>query len=84
MLLPFLVSGLWHEWLFNLPLFLLGGGSFFGSMLAYFILQAGGVWGEKRFLRRAPQAVRRLWLWVFVLGPAPLVINPALLRTFLL
>ena len=83
-LLPFLVSGLWHEALFSLPFYLLKGEAFLGGMTAYFLLQAGGVWGEKRLLRGAPAAVRRVWLWLFVLAPAPLILNPALLRAFFL
>ena len=50
----------------------------------YVFRKSGGVWGEKRLLRGAPAAVRRVWLWLFVLSPAPLILNPALRRAFFL
>src|ERR1051325_1478086 len=38
----FFVSGLMHEWVLNLPLWLVTGRRCFGTMMLYFLLQAGG------------------------------------------
>ena len=78
----FLASGALHELLVNLPLWLLYGTNLLGSMFAYFLLlQLGAIIIERRFLRRFPLA-NRLWLWVSVVAPAPLVLNQATLRAF--
>jgi len=79
LLLVFVVSGLMHEWVINLPLYLVTGRRLFGSMMLYFLLQAAGVLIEHRLLRRNALA-KFLFVWLVVLGPAPLIINEGLLR----
>jgi len=83
LVLAFTVSGLLHEWVINVPLYFFTGRALFGTMMVYFLFQAGGVFLERRFLRRhACLMVVFTWLVVFV--PAPLVLNEGLLRTLLI
>lgn len=77
----FLVSGLLHEVLVNLPLLIVYGRNLLGSMLLYFLLQAAGILVERKWLRRL-RWVRRTFLWIVVLGPVPLVLNEGTLRIF--
>ncbi|MBT3342545.1 MAG: hypothetical protein HN712_17285 [Gemmatimonadetes bacterium] len=78
----FIASGLWHELVFHLPVYLAGYTVPFGSMLLYFLLQPLG-WCGDRALRRYP-LLRRCWAWIAVVGPAPLLLNEPLRRIFLL
>ena len=76
----FFVSGVLHELVVNVPLFLITGRAPFGSMLIYFLLQAPAVLVERRFLKRRPM-LRVLLVWVVVFAPVPLMIGEGLLRT---
>jgi Membrane bound O-acyl transferase family len=77
--LAFAVSGLAHEWVINAPLYCLAGRALFGSMMAYFLLQAAGILSEHYFLKGRPRLLAAfVWLVVFV--PSPLVLNEGLLR----
>jgi len=73
----FLASGIFHEYVINLPLYLVTGRNRFGSMIAYFLLQAVGILIERRTRHRG---VRRFLVWLFVFGAAPLIVNEGLLR----
>ena len=73
----FLVSGLLHEWVINVPLYIVTGRNCFGSMVLYFLLQAFGILLERRTRHRG---VRILLVWLFVFGAAPLMVNEGLLR----
>lgn len=73
----FLASGVFHEWVINVPLYVVTGRSCFGSMLAYFLLQPIGILIERRTCNRG---VRVLLVWLFVFGAAPLMVNEGLLR----
>ena len=75
----FLVSGLFHEIVLNLNLWLLTGHAPFGSMMLYFGLQALGILAERKWLPKYPTASVS-FTWLVVLGPAPLIVNEALLR----
>jgi hypothetical protein len=75
----FAVSGLLHEAVINLPLYLVTGRVLFGTMMMYFLIQAIGVLVERRFRDRP--ALARVFAWLIFLGPAPLVLNEGLLRT---
>lgn len=77
LLLVFLASGVLHEWVINLPLYLVTGRNRFGSMIAYFLLQAVGILIERRTRHRG---VRRFLAWLFVFGASPLIVNEGLLR----
>lgn len=82
-MLAFTVSGLMHEWVINLPLFLVTGKNLLGSMMIYFLLQGIGVLIEHHFLK-GKSGLKVLCAWLFVLGPVPLLINEGLLRVLLL
>jgi len=77
MVLVFLASGVFHEWVINVPLYVVTGKNCFGSMILYFLLQALGILIERRVRKRG---VRILLVWLFVFGPAPLLVNEGLLR----
>lgn len=79
--LAFALSAAWHEVLANLPLWLVYGTNRFGSMILYFLLQAGAILVARKYLRRF-QLASRVFLWLIVLAPAPLVLNEATLRIF--
>ena len=78
-ILSFVISGLFHEVMFNLPYFIYTGRNYFGNMMIFFILQGLGILMEKQFLRQAPAIYRRLLMWVMVIGLSPLFIQRPLL-----
>jgi hypothetical protein len=75
--LVFLTSGILHEWVINIPLYVITGKKYFGSMTLYFLLQAVGVLIEHKTHNRG---MRILLLWLFVFGATPLMINEGMLR----
>lgn len=77
----FVFSGLLHEVLINLPLFMLFHVNLFGSMTVYFFLQWVAVAIDHFYLRNRSR-LRRAFLYVAVVGPAPLILNESLLRVF--
>ncbi len=77
--LAFLVSAVLHEFVLNLTLWLVTGRNLFGTMLLYFLLQGAGVLAERRFLRRHSCA-NRLFTWLIVFVPVPLVFHESMLR----
>ena len=77
LVLVFLASGILHEWVINVPLYVVTGKNCFGSMILYFLLQALGILIERRIGHRG---VRILLVWLFVFGAAPLLVNEGLLR----
>jgi hypothetical protein len=81
-LASFFFSGIFHEAMVNLPHWLISGESYFGTMLAYFIIQGGGLYLDKKFLRHGPPVIRRVYCWIVVILPAPLFIHVPLLRFF--
>lgn len=81
-IMTFLISGLFHEIMINLPYWFIFKKSYFGTMMAYFLIQAVGIWLDKSYLKRHHSYLRRLFLWIMVVGPSPLFINKPLL-TFL-
>ncbi len=81
MFLVFLVSGIIHEAVVNLGFWLLTGRSLFGSMMAYFGLQVAGMFVERRWLAGSPRATR-FFVWIIVLGPAPLFVKEGILGAF--
>jgi len=76
----FLVSGVIHEFVINLGLWIVTGRNQFGSMMVYFGLQAVGLFIERAWLAEHTR-LKRVWGWIVVLGPVPLLINEGLLRT---
>lgn len=77
--LVFFVSGLVHEWVVNLSLYLAAERNLFGTMMLYFLLQAAGLLLERRFFLGKP-AAKLVLVWLVVALPAPLVVNEGLLR----
>ncbi len=75
----FLISGVVHEFVMNLGLWLVTGRNLFGSMMAYFGLQAAGLFVERAWLDEYPR-LKRVWTWIVVIGPAPLFVNEGMLR----
>lgn len=77
--LAFAVSGFIHELVLNLVLWLVTGRNLFGSMMAYYGIQAAGVLVERR-LPGGRAGWRRAFAWLVVLGPVPWMVNEGLLR----
>jgi hypothetical protein len=73
----FLVSGVLHELAINVPLYIVTGRKYFGLMTLYFLLQAVGILIERRTRNRG---VRILFVWLFVFGAVPLMVNEGMLR----
>lgn len=76
----FIVSGVVHEILLNVPLYLFAKTNMFGSMMIYFPLQAVAMAVEKKLDLKKGSIVARVYLWIVVVAPAPLVINESVLR----
>ena len=79
MVIVFVISGFLHELVINLSLWLLTGRNLFGSMMAYFGLQAAGVFIERSCLTGHP-GLQWIFCWLVVAGPAPLIVNEGVLR----
>jgi hypothetical protein len=75
----FFVSGVMHEWVINLLLYLVTGRNLFGSMMIYFLLNGAGVLFENKYLKRHPKT-RVVFVWMIVAGPIPLMLNEGMLR----
>jgi len=73
----FLTSGVLHELIINVPLYIVTGRNFFGLMTLYFLLQAAGILIERQTHNRA---ARIFLVWLFVFGAVPLMINEGVLR----
>lgn len=76
----FLVSGVLHEVLVSLPLHIVYDQNVWGWATLYFLLQYLGI-GFERSHDMVP-VVQRIYLWLVVLVPAPLVLNPGALLIF--
>lgn len=76
----FLFSGIWHELVVNVPLWIVTGQAAFGTMLAYFSIQGVGMLLDHQLFRRRPLPLWR-WLfgWLVIIGPAPLFLSPGTL-----
>lgn len=80
MVVVFLISGAMHEFVLNFTLWLITNHAPFGSMMIYFGLQALGILAERKWFSKGTP-MNRCFVWLVVLGPAPLIVNEALLRT---
>lgn len=78
-ILAFLISGFFHEVMFTLPYYLFTGESYFGYMMLFFFFQAVGVLFEKTILKRSHPTLRRVFMWLMILGLSPLFIQRPLL-----
>jgi hypothetical protein len=77
----FVFSGVWHELILNIPAKLLFGFNYIGSMLLYFLVQWAGLMIEKQYLRKIGPFGKRLFAWLIIVGPVPLILNEPTLRT---
>lgn len=80
--LVFLISGLFHEAMVNLPYWIIYKKSYFGTMIGYFLIEAVALWIDKRYVKRFGSFWRRLYMWAAVILPSPLFINVPLLTFF--
>lgn len=80
--LVFIVSGIFHELMVNLPYWLVFRKSYFGTMMAYFLIQAVALWIDKRWMRHKALFLRRTFMWIMIILPSPLFINVPLLTFF--
>jgi hypothetical protein len=78
--LIFFLSGLLHEYVLNLSLWMVTGKKLFGTMMLYFLLQPVGMLIERRCLKHNVRA-NILFTWLIVFAPVPLVFNESMLRT---
>lgn len=76
----FLVSGTIHELQVNLPYWLIYHKSYFGTMMAYFLIQAAGLGFEKRFMRKTHPYLKKVYAFMVVVLPSPLFINVPFLK----
>jgi alginate O-acetyltransferase complex protein AlgI len=79
LVLSFLFSGALHDVGISVPA---RGG--YGLPTVYFLIQAIGIWIERRWLVHRPQAVKRLWALVVVLGPLGLLFHGPFIRNIIL
>jgi hypothetical protein len=75
----FVLSGIYHEFLINIPYLTLTGHNLFGSMIIYFVLQSIGLNLERSSFVPGTLS-NRLFMYMVVLGPAPLILNEALVH----
>jgi len=78
----FLLSGLLHEAMFNIPYEFSYGQAPWGNMSLYFLIQAMGIFIDKRYLKNARPWLRVFWCWLFVIGFIPLFIQKPFLTLF--
>jgi len=80
-IIAFTVSALVHEALVSVPFWVVYDGNRFGWMLGYFSVQAVGIVIERQWLRSCPR-LNRVFVWLVVLAPVPLVLNEGTLLIF--
>lgn len=80
LLLAFLTSGLIHELLVTVPYLVVYKKSLFGLMSCYFIIQFLAICLERS--AAVFPFTGRVYCWLVVLGPAPMVLNSGTLKIF--
>lgn len=80
MFATFLVSGVLHEMLVSLPLQLVFERNVWGWATCYFLLQYLAIVFERSV--NLPRVMQRVYVWLVVIVPAPLVLNPGTLLIF--
>jgi hypothetical protein len=73
----FLISGLLHDVCISYS-----AGAGWGLPTLYFLLQGIAVMVEKRAVGKAPTFVRRLWTWLWLLAPLPLLFTEPFRNAF--
>ncbi len=80
---PFFISGIWHEIIINIPLFIISKINIFGTMILYFLIQSLGVIADKKYFRiKASKSLRYLFCLFIAIAPSPLFFNEQLLKIF--
>ena len=80
--LAFFLSSLYHEAVIALPFYLWKGKNYFGWMSLFFMSQYISVAVDKKILSKKFPALRRPFLWIALILPAPLFVNPSVLSFF--
>lgn len=83
-IVTFLLSGLWHEVIINIPHFILTGEKVFGFVTLYFIIQSAGVLISRNRFFRNRSALSVAYLWIMVIVPIPLIMNEAFMNIFVI
>jgi hypothetical protein len=79
LLLSFFISGIFHEVALSLPV-----GSGYGLPMLYFILQSVFVLIERKFIHELSPIARRLWTFICLLLPFPLLLHPIFIHEIML
>lgn len=78
----FLLSALFHEVIVALPYYFYTGKSYFGWMTLFFMIQYCATLIDQKYLINRPSKLRSFFLWLSILLPVPLFINPSVLAFF--
>jgi len=78
----FTLSGIFHEVIAALPYYLSTGQNYFGLMTSFFIIQYFAVALDKKVLKSAHPALRASFMWLSIIAPMPLFINPSVTAFF--
>lgn len=79
----FIISGLFHETMFNVPYYILTGKVILGSMIGYFVVQFIATKIDHLLLKKYTNKITRyIFMWFALIAPAPLFINDAFLLFF--
>lgn len=78
----FLVSGLFHEFMLNIPYYLSSDKNLIGTMLLYFLIQFFGLILDKQLKVTGNNTLRYCLMWITLIIPAPLFINAAFFNLF--
>ena len=76
----FVVSGVWHELILDVPFYLFCGINVLGGWIHYFAIQTAGMVVE-RLLFPERNMLGVVFAWAVILVPAPLALNQATLAT---
>ncbi len=78
----FVLSGIFHEVMFNLPYYIFTGESYFGTMMCYFSIQFFCIYFDKKILFSKKLLLRRSFMWMSIILPIPLFVNKPFLYFF--
>ena len=78
----FVLSGIFHELMFNLPFHFATGEKVYGNMLFFFVLQGLIFSIDRAYLKGFSIFWRRTWLWVTLISSSPLFLERPLLYFF--
>ncbi len=76
----FIISGIVHELMVNLPYWIIYRKSYFGTMMVYFLIQGLALFFEKKFMGNTPAIVSKIYTYSVIILPSPLFINVPILK----